>query len=274
MFYIDTLSRIENSTFLRYSAFKWTAHLRDSEMEPCGEILDCIFRVCNPSTDKGSSWLNVHRDKAYTLSRFRKPKIDTIPNSVFVASRFGLAGVLKKLLKANEFYIKATSASGNTALHFAVRSGRPAVVEMLLHSNSLNLNAQNKKGKTALSSTTDPDMISVLQSGKVGPNLCDFSGQTPLHDSAHGILSKRNSSTIYKLLLGLDGVSPDPEDESGRTPLFFAALFDKEIIVKMLLETRKVDPECEDCFGWTPLQCAQKKKKKDTRLLLTCCAST
>ncbi|OJJ87522.1 ankyrin repeat domain-containing protein, partial [Aspergillus glaucus CBS 516.65] len=158
---------------------------------------------------------------------------------------------------------------GNTALHFAVKSGRPAVVEMLLHSNSLNPNAQNKKGKTALSSTTDPDMISVLlQSGKVDPNLCDFSGQTLFHDSVHGILSKRNSSTIYKLLFELDGVSPDPKDESGRTPLFFVALFDKEIIVKMLLEMGKVNPECEDCFGWTPLQCAQKKeKKKDTRLL-------
>ena len=60
-------------------------------------------------------------------------------------------------------------------------------------------------------------------------------------------------------------MNPDPEDESGRTPLFFAALFGKEIIVKMLLETGKVNPECEDCFGWTPLQCAQKKKKKKKR---------
>lgn len=42
------------------------------------------------------------------------------------------------------------------------------------------------------------------------------------------------------------------EDNSGQTPPSYAAQNRKETIVKLLLDTARVDPKARDNMGWTP----------------------
>ncbi|KIN06938.1 hypothetical protein OIDMADRAFT_185267, partial [Oidiodendron maius Zn] len=58
---------------------------------------------------------------------------------------------------------------------------------------------------------------------------------------------------IVKLLLESGRVDPDSKNEFGRTPLSFAAGEGHEAVVKLLLESDRVDPDLKDEDGRTPL---------------------
>jgi ankyrin repeat domain-containing protein 50 len=61
---------------------------------------------------------------------------------------------------------------------------------------------------------------------------------------------------VVKLLLDTDKVEVDSMDGSGRTPLSWAAENGHEAVVKLLLDTGKVKVDSEDVHGWTPLSWA------------------
>ena len=60
------------------------------------------------------------------------------------------------------------------------------------------------------------------------------------------------------IIIGLlkNGYNPDLQDSYGRTPLSWAARGGHEAVVKLLLETGKVDVESKDEYGQTPLSLA------------------
>ena len=53
--------------------------------------------------------------------------------------------------------------------------------------------------------------------------------------------------------IGQITIDTDNKDETGRTPLSWAAAGGHEAIVKLLLDTGKVDVDTRDNAGWTPL---------------------
>jgi hypothetical protein len=59
--------------------------------------------------------------------------------------------------------------------------------------------------------------------------------------------------TVVKLLLDTGKVDADSKDEDSRAPLFLAADNGHEAIVKLLLDTGKVDADSKAEGGWTPL---------------------
>ena len=72
----------------------------------------------------------------------------------------------------------------------------------------------------------------LLEREEVNPNKPDNSGQTPLTYAA-----KNGHEGVVRILLGREEVNPDRTDNEGRTPLSFAAEYGHEGVVKMLLPT-------------------------------------
>jgi Ankyrin repeats (3 copies)/Ankyrin repeats (many copies) len=92
----------------------------------------------------------------------------------------------------------------------------------------------------------------------------DDSGQTPLSWAA---VSGREA--VVKLLLETGKVDVDSKDTAGQTPLSWAAGSGHEAVVKLLLETGKVDVDSKDKYGRTPLsQAATNGYEAVVKLLL------
>ena len=69
---------------------------------------------------------------------------------------------------------------------------------------------------------------------------------------------KRGDENLVKLLLETDKVDVDSKDNNGRTPLSWAVQSESEAVVKLLLETGKVDVDSKDNDGQTPLSWAAR----------------
>ena len=87
----------------------------------------------------------------------------------------------------------------------------------------------------------------------------DF-GQTPLFYAAAW-----GNEEVVKLLLGREEVSPDYWDDYGRTPLLYAAQKGHGEVVEMLLERGDVNPDHPDNDGRTPLSHAAHECSKCER---------
>jgi ankyrin repeat protein len=79
----------------------------------------------------------------------------------------------------------------------------------------------------------------------------DDNGETALHWAARG-----GHVAVVKLLLETGKVDADPKDSNGQTPLWCAAFMGYEAVVGLLFDTGKVDADSKDEYGRTPLWCA------------------
>ncbi|CAG1994051.1 unnamed protein product [Fusarium graminearum] len=92
----------------------------------------------------------------------------------------------------------------------------------------------------------------LLDTGKVDVDARDESGGTPLLWAA-----ENGHEAVVEMLLNTGKVDVDARDENGRTPLLWAAGNGHEAVVEMLLDTGKVDVDARDTkYGQTPLSWA------------------
>lgn len=94
-------------------------------------------------------------------------------------------------------------------------------------------------------------------------NSEDDSGYTPLYYAA----SSGNENVVQSLLLHED-IDPDPKDMSGTAPLAQAALQGHVNVVKLLAENPKVDVNSRSVSGSTPLSRAAEGGQEDVVKLL------
>jgi hypothetical protein len=82
-------------------------------------------------------------------------------------------------------------------------------------------------------------------------NQADESGRTPLSWAA-----ENGQEAVVRLLLEMGKVDVDSKDNNGWTPLSLATGNGQNAIVKLLLDTGKVDVESKDKYGLAPLSFA------------------
>ena len=94
-------------------------------------------------------------------------------------------------------------------------------------------------------------------------NGIDETGATPLLWAA-----KNGYEAAVKFLLGLGDINPDRPDCNVRTPLSCAAGNGHEVVVKLLLGRKDVNPDRPDCNGQTPTSWAGENGHEATLKLL------
>lgn len=129
---------------------------------------------------------------------------------------------------------------GYTPLFRAIMAGQAAVVSTLINEGRVDANPTGKNGLTPLlyaARAGHAHMVKVLlETGRVDPHSRDDTGWTPLFYAVrYGHVSVAN-------LLIEGGADPDAEDDSKRTPLYYAAKTHETQMIKLLLDTEKVDP--------------------------------
>ncbi|KAL8402640.1 hypothetical protein RB596_009125 [Gaeumannomyces avenae] len=95
-------------------------------------------------------------------------------------------------------------------------------------------------------------------------DLADVDGKTPLWWAA-----QNGREAIVKLLLETGKVDVESKDNDGQTPLLWATRYGREAVVKLLLDTGRVDVDSKDNHGQTPLWwAAQNGREAIVKLLL------
>ena len=108
-------------------------------------------------------------------------------------------------------------------------------------------NGVHLTARDGLLSLTGMLLVGKRSDSNISPDSKDSYGQTPL------LLAAGNGhEAIVKLLLNTGKVDVDSKDRFGRTPLSLAARNGHEAILKLLLDTGKVDADSRDEDGRTP----------------------
>lgn len=143
------------------------------------------------------------------------------------------------------------TSSGETPLHFAVKSG---FFSFINDSGTFvdNIDVANERGQTALHVAAEAgflDTVRELTSLNADINARDHENITPLH-----LAALYGHNEVVKFLLSV-GSSTNTHDKKGRTPLLIAAAADERTVVESLFR-QGADLSQADDKGQTPLHLA------------------
>lgn len=143
----------------------------------------------------------------------------------------GFSEVVAILIKAGAD-VNYKDASGQTAIHYAVKFNHPPLIPQLKQGNS-NLNAKDMEGLTALhiaANKVEPPLVSGLLENGADANIADVSGTIPLH-----IACELNNLPIVQLLIDANS-DVLKKGKEGNTPLHYASLNMNKHIVELLIK--------------------------------------
>jgi ankyrin repeat protein len=203
---------------------------------------------------------------------------------MLLAAEKGYDSIVKMLLDTNTVDINVQDKEGQTPLLRAAEKGHGSIVKMLLDTNIVDIDVQDKEGQTPLLRATEKghgSIVKLLLNTKKA-NL--YSKATVLLDAAKrgasstvrqlldtdkaatylDILDSRGSPAlcslvwsslnidVVKMLLDVPGINVNSKDRTrDQTALMRAAACGCTDIVKLLLETNRVDLSLKDKYGWT-----------------------
>ena len=182
------------------------------------------------------------------LEYYRRIPSQTI-TPLHIVSEFGLNYFVSQILLQGGVDINAMDDHGWTALHRAAGSGHEAVVRLLLEKSAELGSKETKYGWTPLSSAAGETVVLLLLENGAELESKDNSGQTPLSWAAV------NEQVAVVQLLIKKGAELESKDNNGQTPLSWAAGNGQEAVVQLLLE-KGAELESKDNNGQTPLSLA------------------
>ncbi|CZR53656.1 uncharacterized protein PAC_03536 [Phialocephala subalpina] len=173
---------------------------------------------------------------------------------------------------------KAVDANAKDEYHrtlfmWAVQQGYKTIIERLLTSHEVDADLRGKDGLTPLCWAVKHQQA----------NLRDYEDQMLLNwaaakrhdiielllesgkckiDSALSIATKNGDMPMVKILLDTGKVDAELKDNGGRTALSWAAEGGNEAIVRLLLSSGNFDVDSKSNQGWTPLSFAARRDHK------------
>lgn len=272
------LNRLCDSPILRGAAAALVA-LGWSSLAFCGEIHDAVI---DGNLEKVKALLKENPDLVFSRDRDDR---DATP--LHDAAFYGWKDVAALLL-ANHADANVRDTYGETPLHYAASSGRRGAVKLLL-ANHADINAKNEDGWTPLHFALlwgRKDMMELLLANKAEASIQeaaaggdlgkvkallrdrpalvfskDHRARTPLHYAA--VFDRKD---VAEFLLA-NHADVDARDDNGQTPLHRAARFGHKDVAELLLAD-KADVNARDNHGDTPLGCATAKGHVDMAELL------
>ncbi|KAK2788475.1 hypothetical protein FQN53_003621 [Emmonsiellopsis sp. PD_33] len=147
--------------------------------------------------------------------------------------------------------------------------GFAGVAEQLLRDKKIDVNQRDRVGRSALcwaAINGHEEIVKLLVSARpqssstywpfkqrIKVDMLDHHKISPLSHAA-----RRGHVNVVKILLETLKVNPNARNSYGWTPLHWAAICGHEGVVKLLLDIREVNPACQNHIGWTPLHFAAK----------------
>ena len=180
-------------------------------------------------------------------------------NALFYAVRWKRKEAVAMLLAQEGVEAFLADNDGHTPLSYGIESGNDGVVRLLIDHPSVRATLTDKQSQTHLFQAARKGTVSavdlLLRRQGVLVNSRTVEGYTPL-----AIAARHNSIGVAWLLLLRDDVEVDlPDLESQKTPLIVAASRGHENMVKLLLDTGKVNTNHRDINGKTALMSAAEQ---------------
>ncbi|EXK41253.1 hypothetical protein FOXG_18278 [Fusarium oxysporum f. sp. lycopersici 4287] len=181
------------------------------------------------------------------------------------------------LLQCEETNARRTDAGKSSALHIAAARGELQIVNLLLEQNGLEVASPDSTGNTPLhwavrsrDKKYHPSLVTIYDDDENNDEDEDEDDDSDTFDEPPGY--REESLDIIKRLLARQEVNAGGHDQDGLTPLHHACLIADYEVVALLLQRQDVDPKARGITGQTPLHLAasnhQLSAKRIMNLLL------
>ncbi|XP_041366840.1 uncharacterized protein LOC121381572 [Gigantopelta aegis] len=147
-----------------------------------------------------------------------------------------LEEVIRQHRSGEHVFCSLTSrcVNGSTLLHTAAYYGHKSSIQELLRQR-VGINLKDYKGATPLHRAKDHDTIQMLLESGAVLNAVDTEGNTPLHVKCYGEMDKPSDLTSIELLLS-EGADPVRRNNRNLLPIHCCAMQGRVDVMKMLIK--------------------------------------